>query len=228
MPKLILFDVDQTLVDALAHHNVAYKKAFKEVFNVDAKLTDIKFAGKIVPNIIRELGELKRIPRDVVESRLIKAIERVESFFTESVDKDEMRVLPGVRELLEKLKERNYILGVVTGNPEGITQSILEKGELKGYFDILVYGSEDKSRVELVGLAIAEAGRKFGTKFFGKDVVIVGDSIHDIDCGKPHGSITIAVTTGFYSKEELMKHSPDYLFKDLADPKILEVLQQPK
>jgi len=225
MPKLILFDVDQTLVDALAHHNVAYKKAFKEVFNVDAQLTDIKFAGKIVPNIIRELGELKGIPKDVVKSKLTEAIERVESFFKESVDKGEIKVLPGVRELLEKLKERNYILGVVTGNPEGITQSILEKGKLKGYFDIFAYGSEDKSRVELVGLAIAEAGRKFSTKFYGKDVVIVGDSIHDIECGKPHGSLTIAVTTGFYSKEELMKHSPDYLFKDLADPKILEVLQ---
>lgn len=225
MPKLILFDVDQTLVDALAHHNVAYKKAFKEVFNVDAQLTDIKFAGKIVPNIIRELGELKGIPKDVVKSKLTETVERVESFFKESVAKGEIKVLPGVRELLEKLKERDNILGVVTGNPEGITQSILEKGKLKGYFDILVYGSEGKDRAELVGLAIAEAGRKFGEKFYGKDVVIVGDSIHDIECGKPHGSITIAVTTGFYSKEELMKHSPDYLFKDLADPKILEILQ---
>ena len=225
MPKLILFDVDQTLVDALAHHNVAYKKAFKEVFNVDTQLTNIKFAGKIIQNIVQELGELKGIPKDVVKSKLTEAIKRVESFFKESVDKGKIRVLPGVRELLEKLKERNYILGVVTGNPEGITQSILEKGKLKGYFDIFVYGSEGKGRVELVGLAIAEAGRKFGTKFFGKDVVIVGDSIHDIECGKPHGSLTIAVVTGFYSKEELMKHSPDYLFTNLTDSEILKVLQ---
>lgn len=225
MPKLILFDVDQTLVDALAHHNVAYKKAFKEVFNVDAQLTDIKFAGKIVPNIVQELGELKGIPKDVVKSKLTEAIERVESFFKESVDKGKIRVLPGVRELLEKLKEMDHILGVVTGNPEGITQSILEKCKLKGYFSILVYGSEGKDRVELVRMAIAEAERKFGEKFYGKDVVIVGDSIHDIECGKPHGSLTIAVTTGFYSKEELMKHSPDYLFNDLTDPKILNVLQ---
>lgn len=225
MRKLILFDVDQTLVDALAHHNVAYKKAFKEVFNVDTQLTDINFAGKIVPNIIQELGKLNEIPKDVVESRLTTAIERVESFFTKSVGKGEIRVLPGVRELLEKLKERDHILGVVTGNPEGITQSILENSKLKGYFGIFVYGSKDKDRAELVGLAIAKAERKFGTKFFGKDVVIVGDSIHDIECGKPHGSLTIAVATGFYSKKELMKHSPDYLFTDLTDPRILKVLQ---
>jgi len=225
MPKLILFDVDQTLVDALSHHNVAYKKAFKEVFNVDANLTDIKFAGKIVPDIILELGELNGIPREIVKSKLPETIKRIESFFRVSVDKGEISILPGVKKLLEKLKKRNQPLGVVTGNPEGITRSILEKGGLKDYFDVLVYGSEGKTRVELVGMAIAGAERKFGTKFSGKDVVVVGDSIHDIDCGKPHGSLTIAVTTGFYSKDELIKHSPDYLFKDLTDPKILEVLQ---
>lgn len=225
MSKLILFDVDQTLVDALAHHNVAYRKAFKEVFRVDAQLADIDFAGKIIPNIVRELAELKGIPKEVVESKLTEMIERIESFFKESVDKGEIRVLPGVKELLEKLRKRNHFLGVVTGNPEDVTQSILEKSKLKGYFDIFVYGSEGKDRVELVGMAIAEAERKYGTKFSGKDVVIVGDSIHDIECGKPHGSLTIAVTTGFYPKEELMKHSPDYLFQDLTDPKILEVLQ---
>jgi len=225
MAKLILFDLDQTLVDALAHHNVAYRKAFKEVFNVDAEITEINFAGKIVPNIIRELGELKGIPKNVVESKLTETIERLESFFKESVDKGEIKVLAGVRELLEKLRKMNHILGVLTGNPEGITQSLLEKGKLKGYFDIFVYGSKGKGRVELVGIAIAEAKRKFDKKFFGKDVAIVGDSIHDIECGKPHGSLTIAVTTGFYSKEELMQHSPDYLFQDLTNPKILEVLQ---
>jgi phosphoglycolate phosphatase len=225
MSKLILFDVDQTLVDALAHHEVAYRNAFKELFNVDAELTGIKFAGKTVPNIIRELAEFKGIPRDIVESKLTETIERIESFFKESVDKGEIRVLPGVRELLEKLRKGNNFLGIVTGNPEGITQSILEKGKLKGYFDIFIYGSEGKDRVELVGTAIAKAGRKFDTKFFGKDVVIVGDSIHDIECGKPYGALTIAVTTGFYSKEELMEHSPDYIFRDMTDPKILEVLR---
>jgi phosphoglycolate phosphatase-like HAD superfamily hydrolase len=225
MSKLILFDVDQTLVDALEHHNVAYKKAFKEVFNVDAQLTDINFAGEIIPNIVRGLGELKGVPKDVVESKLTETIGRIGSFFKESVAKGEIRVLSGVRELLEKLRKRNHFLGVVTGNPEDITQTILEKSKLKGYFDIFVYGSEGKDRVELVGRAIAEAERKFGTRFFGKNVVIVGDSVHDVECGKPHGALTIAVTTGFYSKEELMRHSPDYLFQDLTDPKILEVLR---
>jgi phosphoglycolate phosphatase-like HAD superfamily hydrolase len=52
----------------------------------------------------------------------------------------------------------------------------------------------------------------------------VGDSIHDIESGKPYGAKTIAVITGFYSREEILKHSPDHIFRDLADPEILDVL----
>jgi len=225
MSRLILFDVDQTLVDALEHHEVAFRKAFKEVFNVDAELTEINFYGKTVPNIIRELAGLKGIPSGVIESKLTETIERAEYFFRESVRKGEVKVLPGVRELLEELKRAKHFLGVVTGNPEGITQSILEKGKIKDYFDIFAYGSEGKDRVELVTIAISRAERKFGTKFLGKNVAIVGDSIHDIESGKPFGALTIAVTTGFHSKEELMNHTPDYIFHDLTAPKILEVLQ---
>lgn len=121
MSKLILFDVDQTLVDALEHHEVAFRKAFKEVLNVDAELTEINFYGKTVPNIIRELAGLKGISEGEIESKLTEMIERAEYFFIESVKKGEIRVLPGVRELLEELKRTKHFLGVVTGNPEGIT-----------------------------------------------------------------------------------------------------------
>jgi phosphoglycolate phosphatase len=222
MSKLILFDVDQTLVDALEHHEFAFRKAFKEVFNVDAELTEINFYGKTVPNITRELAGLKGIPSETIESKLTETIERVEYFFTESIKKGEIRVLPGVRELLEKLKRSSHFLGIVTGNPEGITQSILAKGKLEDYFNIFVYGSEGKDRAELVAMAISRAELKFGTKFLGKNVAIVGDSIHDIESGKPFGALTIAVNTGHHSKEELMKQAPDYLFRDLTDPEIFK------
>jgi phosphoglycolate phosphatase-like HAD superfamily hydrolase len=156
---------------------------------------------------------------------LNEAIKRLEEIFRESVDKGKLRVLPGVKELLRELKRRGHLLGILTGNPEGMTQSMLEKGGLRDYFDLFVYGPEGKDRVELVKIAMDEARRKFGGEFSGKNIVVVGDSIHDIDSGKPHGALTIAVATGFYSRKELLKHKPDYLFEDLTDTKILEVLQ---
>ncbi|MEW6592345.1 MAG: HAD family hydrolase [Candidatus Hadarchaeota archaeon] len=225
MSKLVLFDVDQTLVDALEHHDYGYREAFKKVFGVDIKLAEIKFAGKIVPNIIREFGELKGIPKKIVESRLAEAVEKVEYFSRESAERGSVKVLPGVVELLFRLKEKKHVLGVLTGSPKAVTELILKKTGIEKFIDIMVFGSEGKSRVELVGVAVAKAEGKTGRRFSGKDLVIVGDSIHDIDCGKPYGAMTIAVTTGFHSKEELMEHSPDYLFKDLTDLEILKILK---
>ncbi len=224
MPRLILFDLDQTLVDAMEHHTIAYKKAFKEVYKVDAQLIEIKFAGKMVQNIIREIGELKGIHRNELESKLTEAIKKIEFYFKGSVEKGRITVLPGVVELLKKLKESNHFLGVITGNPKIITTSILKKSGLEGYFDVFVCGAQDKDRVQLVGMAMAEAEGKSSTKFLGKDVAIVGDSIHDIESGKPYGSLMIAMTTGFYSRDDLLQHSPDYIFEDMTDPQLLKVL----
>lgn len=222
--KLILFDVDQTLVDALPHHEVAYEKMFREVFGVNARLTDVEFWGKITPNIIEEIAGLKGIPKREVKRKLAEAIWKLEAFFRESAAKGEVKVLPGVRGLLANLKKRGHRLGILTGNTEGITQSILRGSGLESYFDLFIYGSGAKDRVELVRKAVAEARLRFGREFRAKDLVIVGDSTHDVDCGKPHGALTIAVATGFHSKEELMKHKPDHLFEDLTDPAILKVL----
>ncbi len=224
MRRLILFDVDQTLLDALEHHNEGYRRAFKEVFGVEARLDEIKFAGKIIPNIIRELAEFKGVPKKIVESKLSEAIKKVEFYAKVSVERGSVKVLPGTTKLLKYLKEKNNVLGIITGSPKDVTLAALEKGGIKDYFDVFVFGSEGKSRSELVGLAIEKAGR-MGGKFSGRNVVIIGDSTHDIDCAKPHGATTIAVSTGFHSKKELMAHSPDFIFKDFTDPKILDILK---
>ena len=68
-------------------------------------------------------------------------------------------------------------------------------------------------------LAVNRAERLTGRKFRGKDVVIIGDSLRDIECGKEISALTIAVATGFHSKEDLEKYKPDYLFDNLKDCK---------
>jgi len=224
MPRLILFDVDQTLVDALEIHKIAYRKAFKKVFGVSADITEVKFAGKTVPNLIMELAELKGIPAKTAKSKLDEAIGELENSFIESMEDEEIKLMPGVKNLLENLRGKGRVLGIITGNPERMTQSILERAGIRSYFDIFVYGPEGASRAELVKIALEKARLKLGEKISGKDVAIVGDSIHDIESGKPYGAKTIAVITGFYSREEILKHSPDHIFRDLADPKILDVL----
>jgi phosphoglycolate phosphatase-like HAD superfamily hydrolase len=69
----------------------------------------------------------------------------------------------------------------------------------------------------MVRLAIDKAEKSTGRQFRDKNVVIIGDSLRDIECGKLFNARTIAVATGFHSQEELLKAGPDYLFDSLKD-----------
>jgi len=74
-----------------------------------------------------------------------------------------------------------------------------------------------KTRADMVRRALAKAEELTGKQFQGKDIVIIGDSIRDIEVGKEFGALTIAVATGFHTAGELAARQPDYLFKSLRD-----------
>jgi phosphoglycolate phosphatase-like HAD superfamily hydrolase len=104
-----------------------------------------------------------------------------------------------------------------TGDSPGVTQRVLEVTGLGKYFKFSVYGTEANSRVNMARLAIKKADQLTGARFDGKNVVIIGDSVRDVECGKKLNALTIAVATGFHSKKELTSRKPDYLFKNLKD-----------
>ena len=224
MTRLILFDMDQTLVDVLPYHTRAYTEMFKKTYGIEGSLTGIKFWGKTAPNIIMEICEMKGIPQKVAEDRLSEAIETIDSLFENLVRGVAIKPLRGAKALLESLRKTDNLLGVLTGSLERTTQAVLRASNLAEYFSIFVYGSEGRDRVELVGVAISRAERKYNIRFSGKDLVIIGDSIYDIECGKPYNAMTIAVATGFYPRRVLEEHKPDYLFDDLTDAGLLKIL----
>jgi phosphoglycolate phosphatase-like HAD superfamily hydrolase len=108
--------------------------------------------------------------------------------------------LPGVKPLLDELSKTRNLVVLYTGDSPGVTQLVLKATGLSKYFKFSVYGTEAKSRVDMARLAIKKAEQLTGDRFKGKDVVIVGDSVRDIECGKQLNALTIAVATGFYSR----------------------------
>lgn len=224
--KLIIFDLDQTLIDLITVHKETYKETFKKFFNVKATLTEIDFAGKSLTETFFELARLKNIPENKVKKNIKKMIKFYEKGFTKNFPKNPSRyILPGAKKLLEKLSERENIIALYTGCSENITKKVLTESSLKKYFKFSLYGTEVKSRKEMIELAIKKAEKLTGRKFKNKDIVVIGDSIRDIDCGKQFNALTIAVATGFHSEEQLLKHKPDYLFKNMKDYKrILKVI----
>jgi phosphoglycolate phosphatase len=224
--KLVIFDLDQTLVDLISVHDATVQELFKSYFSVDASLREIDFAGRSLTENLAELARLKGIAHSKFTEKSKLLLERYEKIFQAKIPPTAPNyVLPGVTSLLKELSKTGNFVVLYTGDSPGVTQRVLEITGLGKYFKFSVYGTEANSRIELAKMAIKKAEQLTGARFKGKDVVIVGDSVHDIECGKQLNALTIAVATGFHSEEELLSKKPDYLFKNLEDySKVLKII----
>lgn len=104
-----------------------------------------------------------------------------------------------------------------TGDSRAIADRVLSATGLGRYFKFAVYGTESKTRLEMARLAVRKAGELAGTKFSGKDIVIIGDSLRDIECARQLPALSIGVATGVHSADNLKNAGADYVFKDLID-----------
>jgi phosphoglycolate phosphatase-like HAD superfamily hydrolase len=218
--KLVIFDMDQTLVDFISIHDETVRELFKQYFDVDAGLTEIDFAGRSMADSFLDLAKLKGISEDKIRSKSKELLSSYETSFSKNIPPDASKhVLPGVKQLLEELLKIGHFVVLYTGDSAGVVNQVFKATGLGTYFKFSVYGTEAKTRADMARLAVKKAESLTGVGFRGRDVVIIGDSVRDIECGKEINALTIAVATGFHSAEELRKRKPDYLFSDLKDYK---------
>jgi phosphoglycolate phosphatase len=226
--KLIIFDLDQTLVDFISVHNEVTRRLFKKFFNTDTRLNDIDFAGKSLTDSFQELARFKNIPEDIFQKKSQQLLENYETTFSQSLPAEAARyVLPGAGELLSALSKTDHVVALYTGDSPGIVHAVFGATGLSKYFKFCFYGTEVENRADMVKLAIEKAEKLTGRKFRDKNVVIIGDSTRDIECGKLFNALTVAVATGFHSRGQLLAAGPDYLFTDLKDyRKVLKAIEQ--
>ena len=216
--KLVIFDLDQTLVDFIFVHDEVTRDLFQRFFGVDARLTEIDFAGRSLNDNFRELAKLKNVSEATFNKTSGDLLHNYEEVFAEKIPENGLRyILPGVRELLDELSKMDYFIVLYTGGSPKIVASVFRATGLGRYFRFCFYGTEVATRADMVRLAIAKAEETTHRKLKNRDIVILGDSIKDIECGKLFNALTIAVATGFHSVEKLSKFGPDYLFKSLKD-----------
>jgi phosphoglycolate phosphatase len=216
--KLIIFDLDQTLVDFIAVYDEVTRELFGQYFGVDARLTEIDFAGKSLKDIFQELARQKKIPEDEYRKKSRKLLEGYGITFGEKLPADGTKyILPGAREILNELSRTNHVIALYTGDSPAIVGAVFRATGLGRYFRFCLYGTEVTTRADMVRLAIGKAAAITGRNFRNKDIVIIGDSVRDIECGKPFNALTIAVTTGFHSRDQLSAAGPDHIFENLKD-----------
>ncbi len=216
--KLIIFDLDQTLIDAIEVHDRSTEQLFERIYGVDARLTEIDFAGRSLLENFKELARTRGLPEDAIDERRDEVLQWYEDAFSENLAKDGAdHLLPGVKELLEALYVDDCIIALYTGDSRRVSESMLQSTDLDEYFQVTVYGTEAPSRADMIRLAVERAESLTGEMFSGRDIVVIGDSVRDVRAGKEVGALTIAVATGFHSQEQLKEAEPDHLFSDLGD-----------
>lgn len=220
MRRLILFDIDGTLLTAGGAGKRAFHDALLEVFGTAGHVRGYSFAGRTDPQIVRELLAHEGIGAERVAAALPGFWRVYVRNLEQEIDPAEMRVLPGVHPLLERIEAagNGTVLGLLTGNVvEGARLKLDTAGIGFDRFRVGAFGSDHADRPELPAVAVARAEALTGHRYKEKEIVVIGDTPFDIACGAHLGVRTLAVATGHHSQEELAQHGPNHLFADLAD-----------
>jgi phosphoglycolate phosphatase-like HAD superfamily hydrolase len=220
MRRLILFDIDGTLLNADGAGKRAVNDALVEVFGTTGPIDRYSFAGRTDPQIARALMTADGMAQDEVDARLDALWESYLGHLRREIEDAEVRPLPGVPALLERVEGAggDVVMGLLTGNiREGARIKVEAAGLGWERFRVGAFGSDHADRPELPAVAVRRARDLTGVDFAGKEIVILGDTPFDIECGAHLGVRTVAVATGHHPPDELAAHGPDHLFADFRD-----------
>lgn len=216
--KLVLFDIDGTLISTGRAGTRAMNMAFYEMFGIENGFQHVKMAGRTDPAIIRDGMRLAGVssPNGEYEKYRALYLEHLAREMKTSVNK---HLMPGIGEILENLKaDSGPTVGLLTGNMEEGARIKLEDMGIMHHFFLGAYGSDNDDRNRLLHVALERWRNLKGRSIEPAEVMVIGDTPHDIECSKPFGATAVAVATGPYSIEELSSHGPDHIFSDLGDP----------
>lgn len=226
---LILFDIDGTLVLTGRAGMRAMNRACEETVGHGNALNGVAVAGRTDWIILRDVMANHRLPLD--SEQLNELRRRYVAHLNEEIllpGEGVKDVLPGIRELLERLQQRSDVaLGLLTGNFKESARIKLEHFDLWKYFPCGAFGGDSADRNDLVPIAIRRARECGLADVRASRVLVVGDTPHDVACARAAGAVAVAVATGGYTVDRLRETGADYVFRDLSDTEAFLHLLQP-
>jgi len=219
--RLILFDIDGTLLKTTGTGRRSKKRAMQEVFGITSCVDTIPFGGKTDWQILHELLE----PYGYDEMQIGEIMPKYEKVMAEHladifINGGSATPMPGAMEAVHLLREEHsadVLIGILTGNCATTAPLKLQAaGYDPEWFPIGAFGSESMRRNDLPALALQRAVAHSGWDITPENVYIIGDTLDDINCARALGAVVIAVGTGYTPKEELLAAHPDYYVDDLT------------
>lgn len=219
MRKLVLFDIDGTLVLTGGAGLRAMSRACAQLVGNADGLEGIPLAGRTDRAILADV--VRRVGRELDDDLLAHLRERYLASLAEEVrlpGHGVKAVMPGVRELLDALSDRDDVfLGLLTGNFEAGAKIKLEAFGLWRYFRCGAFADDAADRNALVPFALGRARECGLPAIEATHILVVGDTPHDIACAHAVGAVGIGVATGGYTADQLRESGADVVFDDLAD-----------
>lgn len=216
--RLVLFDIDGTILRSNGAGRRAMIAALREVFGVTGP-EDHRYDGKTDPQIVREVMRLEGHDDGHIDERMDALMVLYLARLERELEQVDTLVHPGIFDLLAALEQRHdTILGLLTGNlREGAYAKLRAAGIDPGRFRVGAFGSDHEHRPELPAVARNRAQAELAIDLSGEHLVVIGDTPADIECGRSLGVRAIGVATGSYSVDELLSCGAHAVFETLAD-----------
>lgn len=217
MAEAVLFDIDGTLISTGGASDRAWKRAFKELHDVDADVPAVTDKGVPDPEVGRVVfkSALGREPTDEEAEALMRR--RLDHLPEEVESSPGYLVKDGVVELLEKLIVDGKMLGLTTGNVEEAAHIKLSRANLNRFFCFGGYGSDSPDRTELTKKALERGKLISGRTLDLARCFSCGDTPRDVEAGHGAGIRVVGVATGEYTAEELLEAGADAAVRSLRE-----------
>jgi phosphoglycolate phosphatase-like HAD superfamily hydrolase len=215
MIRLVLFDIDGTLVRTGGAGVKAFAKVFQTEFNAHEGFEKLKFAGRTDVSLVREFFVYHRIA--LTPENFERFFDRYIFWLDYILNHSKTEACPGVWEFLNGLKSlpNPPLLGLLTGNIRLGAEIKLRHFDLWKEFATGAFADDNEDR-DLIAAAARERGRRIlGNGLCDDEILVIGDTPFDIRCGRAINAKVLAVATGGATLEELKRHQPDWAVEDL-------------
>jgi phosphoglycolate phosphatase-like HAD superfamily hydrolase len=224
--RLVLFDIDGTLIRTGGAGEKAFARVFETEFSVPNGTARLHFAGRTDPSIVRDFFLHHQIESSAENFR--RFFDNYVFWLDHMLGQLQGRVLPGVEQMIRDWKSSPQppVMGLLTGNVRLGAQIKLSHYRLWDFFETGAFGDDHEDRNQIAAIAHERGCRLLNETLRGDQILVIGDTPRDIACARAIGAKALVAATGSYGLEELKSHQPDWAVENLERITARELARQ--